>query len=260
MFNRKKLTVKRKARRTRQWFEKVHVYPFPAEEGGEEYFLVDYIKARQVTGYAVISPGQEISKDALKAHQKLFLFYSLTSKIKEDGRMRAGINLDFFQAPLKLMGKEPAPALTEGYQTIETVLALQLKYRTAYENFQKHLAELESAKRPLTAADVQEAVETAAMLDVLQYEIIRTLSEKSALLDNWVEQMKTEKLWERLNKSQQVFYIQLLKNEELMKEESRRMTVVKNDNPDKMLQLNTDKMKTYKRKEQIEQEKALRQP
>lgn len=260
MFNRKKLTVRRKARRTKQWFEKVHVYPFPVEEGGREYFLIDYIKARQVTGNAVISNEQEISRDAFRAHQKLFLFYSLSSKIKEEGRMRAGINTDFFRVPIKLMGDSPAPALKEGYETIETVLALQLKYRNTYNDFQKHLGKIEEEKRPLAEEDLQEAVKTAAMLDVIQFEIIRTLSENSALIEDWIEQMKDAGLWDELNKSQQVFYIQLLKNEELMKEESRRMTVVKHDNPDKMLQLNIDKMKSYKRKEQIEDEKALRQP
>ncbi|SDN75851.1 hypothetical protein [Alkalicoccus daliensis] len=254
------MSLKRQGRKHKQFFEKMQLYPYPVQINGQTYFLINYLKAKATTGSAVISLDQESADEAKKAHRLLFPFYVLHEKINTEGRMRAGINIDFFRSPLELMDANKNASLKPGYDLIDSILELQLKYRKTYDNFQSLLKELESEERSLTDKDLQTAAESAAMLDVLQYQIVHTLGAGTKTLRNWIEAMKQADLWEKLTKAQQVFYQQMLQNEELMLKESKNMPVVKHENFDKMLKLNLDKMKSYKRKEQQEEEAALRHP
>ncbi|WP_147804012.1 hypothetical protein [Alkalicoccus halolimnae] len=260
MINFKKTTIKRKAKRRKNWIEKVLVYPYPVRIKEQDYYLVNYIKAKQITGSAVLSDGTENSADVHKAHEKLHLFYSLTEKIKTEGQMRAGVNIDFFRKPLNLIDEKPQPSLQKGYDSIKTVLNMQLKYKKTYDDFQYTLQYLEDNKQPITSTELDNAIETAAMLDVLQYEIVNTLAKDTPILREWIEEMKKAGLWDRLTKAQQVFYLQLLKNEELMKEESSKMPVVKHESFEKMIKFNKDRLKSFKRQEQQQEVKDLRQP
>lgn len=254
------LSLKRQARKYKHMLEKTHVYPYPALIKENSYYLIDYTKAKRITGNAVISLNGEIAEDAREAHRLLFPFYELAAKIKDEGRMRAGINIDFFKKPLEVMEEKWDDSLKPGYDLINRTLTMQLKYRKTYDEFQSLLQELEDQRRPVTNEDLIRAEESAAMLDVLQYQIVHSLGAGTKILKEWIEAMRAKGIWETLTKAQQVFYQQMLKNEELMLEESKNMPVVKNDNFDKMLKLNIEKMKYYKRKEQKEDEKTLRHP
>lgn len=255
-----KFSIKRQARKYKYMLEKTHVYPYPAAVNNSKYYLIDYTKAKKVTGNAVITLDQEIAADAREAHRLLFPFYELTAKMRDEGRMRAGINIDFFRKPLELMDEHWQESLRPGYNLIQQTLTMQLTYRKTYDEFQSLLQELEDQRRSITSEDVTIAEESAAMLDVLQYQIVHSLGAGTSTLKNWIAEMKTHDLWEKLTKAQQVFYQQMLKNEELMLEESKNMPVVRHDNFDKMLKLNKEKMKSFKRKEQKEDEAALRHP
>lgn len=255
-----KFALKKQARKHKQFFEKIQVFPYPAHVNKRKYYLINYIKSKTITGSAVVSPEEESSHEAKEAHRLLFPFYKLLEKINTEGRMRAGINIDFFRRPLELMIENWNSSMQPGYNLIDKILELQLKYRKSYDNFQTLLTELESEERTLTKEDLQKAEETAAMLDVLQYQIVHTLGAGTKTLRNWINVMKEADLWEKLTKAQQVFYQQMLQNEELMLQESRNMPVVKHENFDKMLKLNQDRLKGYKRKEQQEEEAALRYP
>ncbi|UCZ53406.1 hypothetical protein LGQ02_00940 [Bacillus shivajii] len=257
MFNRLLSQVKKKAKRHKFWMEKVTVYPYSYEINGRRYFLVDFLKMRQPTGTAIFSDKEEVALDAKKAHQRLYQFYRLMEKIQEESRMRAAVDLDFFRTPLKLMDKKSSDKLHDGYELIKSLLSYQLTYKKTYENFWAHLQELKGKRRALTEEDWVFTVETAAKLETLQEQMTKVLAENIERIRTWKGAMKEEGHWDKMTSAEQVFYLQLLETEEVIKEQAKSM---KNFDYDRSLKENVAKLKLYKKKEQKEDERVLRNP
>lgn len=257
MFDLTKLKVRRKARQHKFWLEKVSIYPYPYEVNGVQYFLVDYLKMRHPTGTAVFSNQDEVIQDAKRAHQRLYHIYRLMEKIQEESRMRAGVDLDFFRTPLKLMDKYPDEGLKDGYELIELLLSAQLTYRKTYEQFWVQMKQKKEKRQPLTEADWELTIETAAKLETLQNQMTKDIFDHIGRIRQWKEAMKEKGLWEKMTSAVQVFYLQLLENEDLMKEQVEKL---KNYSYERALNENRTQMKIYMKKEQIEDEKVLRYP
>ncbi|CAM3836315.1 hypothetical protein [Alkalicoccus chagannorensis] len=249
-----------KAKKYRIFVERIRIMPYPVTFEQQSYYLVHYQRWKNVTGRAVFSKEPEHEADARRAFDILYHFYSLMDKIQEDGRMRAGIQLDLFKKPMKKMEEHWHEDLADGHEFLETVLALQLKYRENYDEFQQLLEEMSRGSQSITADIVRRTEKTAAMQDVIQDEIMKKLGAESDRIRSWMKAMKTHGLWEKLTKSEQVFYQQLLHNEALMKEERKKMDVVRHGNYDKMIQLNLDRITEYKKQEKKEAAASLRYP
>ncbi|QKS70526.1 hypothetical protein FLK61_27635 [Paenalkalicoccus suaedae] len=258
MFDRKIRAVKKKARRYKRSFEKIDVFPRPWIEHDKSYYLVDYVRLRKPIGSALFSDEEEVVVEAKAAYKGLYLFNRLAEKIQQDGHMRAQIDVTYFRAPLKMIDKHPHEDLAEGRALIESLLAYQLKYRETYRTFFASLKERAEAKKPISEKDIEEAVHTAALLDVLQYVMIKEIADNTKKIERFIEQMKKHELWESITKGQRVFYTQLIENETIMKEELSNMQIVKHENHEKMLKLNKEKLQYYKQKECKHAEKALR--
>lgn len=212
-------SVKRKARRYKSGFEKVHVYSYPYEVKGRCYYLVDYIRMGRITGNAVFSDEQDNSEDALSALDKLVYFYRLSERVQDEGTMRAKIDLKLFQKPLAVMEEEWDERLRPGYELLDRLLRYQLKYRKTYDETMASLHELRESESALSKQDVSVLEQGATELEAVQFEMLLDLTKEAAEIEAWIDQMKSLGLWEELNSAQQVFYRQLLENEGVMKEE-----------------------------------------
>ncbi|MDQ0254729.1 hypothetical protein J2S74_002108 [Evansella vedderi] len=257
MFNRPSFTVKRKAKRYKRWLEKVYVYPYPYEIAGRNYYLVDYVKLNQPIGSGIFSDTEEVTLDAQKAHRFLYQFYRLSEKIRDEGKMRANVNFDFFKVPLGKMDENPNPKWNEAYAFINDLLNYQLIYKKAYVDFWDHIKERNEKGLPLTEAELDLAIDTAAKLTTIQYHVVKELSRNTDLLNEWKKTMEEADLWKELKSDMKAFYTQLMQNEEVMKEEAKK---VKSDNYDQALKKNRIEMTSYMKKEQRLDEEILRYP
>ncbi|MDG5789860.1 hypothetical protein QA612_20600 [Evansella sp. AB-P1] len=257
MFNRTSFIVKRKAKRYKQWLEKVLVYPYPFEISGRSYFLVDYIKLKQATASGVFSDSEEVVQDAKKAHKYLYQFYRLYEKIRDEGQARAQVNFDFFRVPLAKMDENPNPKWDGAYTFIKNLLSYQLTFRKTYDDFWKHIRERKDENLPLTEEQLELAIYTAAKLDTIQLHVVYELSKRTHVLKEWKKEMEQTGLWKDLKREQQVFYTQLMENEEFLKEEAKK---VKSDNFDQALKINHKTMANYMLKEQKSDQEILRYP
>ncbi|NJP38537.1 hypothetical protein [Alkalicoccus luteus] len=252
--------LKRKARRYKQTFEKVHLYPYPVRVAETDYYYIEYLRSKQPVGYAVFSRHEENTLDAAAAHKQLYPFYHAAGFIKEEARMRAGIQLDLFRKPLAVMEETDQPDLQPGYRLINHLLKVQLKYKQVYDEFQQVLAELEDSGRPIEPDDIEKAVQTAAELEVLQFDMVDSLSRETKTLREWIAIMNRLDLWEKLKRANQVFYQQLVQNESVMRDEAKKMQVVKHDRREKMIQQNADKLRSRMKRSFQDEEKELRYP
>ncbi|MFC4735008.1 hypothetical protein ACFO4L_00290 [Bacillus daqingensis] len=252
--------VKRKARRHKQTFEKIHLYPYPVRVAETDYYYIEYLRSKQPVGYAVISRHEENTLDAAAAHKQLHSFYHLAGFIKEEARMRAGIQLDLFRKPLGVMEEADRNDLQPGYRLINHLLKIQLKYKQVYDQFQNVLAELEDSGRPIEAEDIEAAIQSAAELEVLQFDMIDSLSRQTDTLRDWIALMNRHNLWDKLNRANQVFYQQLVQNESVMRDEAKKMQVVKHERREKMIQQNADKLRSRMKRSFQEEEKERRYP
>ncbi|MBU9713064.1 hypothetical protein [Evansella tamaricis] len=257
MFNRSTLHIKKKAKKYKSWIEKVSIYPYPYEISGRNYYLVDYIRLNQPVASAVISDVEEVFHDAKKAHKYLYQFYRLSEKILEEGRMRAHVNLDFFRVPLAKMDDHPNPHWGDGYKFIKKLLGYQLTLRKTYEDFWDHIKDRKEKNLPLAEAELELAIYTAAKLETIQFHVVFELSRNMDVLLQWKEKMEETSLWKDLKREQQVFYTQLMQNDEFLKNEAKK---VKSENLDEALKINKKSMKYYMLKEQKSDEEILRFP
>ncbi|ADU31034.1 hypothetical protein [Evansella cellulosilytica] len=256
MFNRS-FSVKRKAKKYRYWLEKVSVYPYPFEVSGRNYYLVDYIKMHRPVGTAVFSDEEEVVSDAKKAHRQLFLFYRLYEKIRDEGKMRAQVNLDFFRVPIAKMDEHQNKKWGEGYSFIKKLLGYQLTYKKAYEDFWANMRKIKDESSSLKEDDLELAINTAATLATVQLHVVHELVRNMDVLKNWKKAMDSAGIWTQLKREQQVFYIELMKKNELMEEEAKK---IKSENFDRALKLNKEEMANYMKKEQKSDEGVLRYP
>ncbi|MBU9721492.1 MULTISPECIES: hypothetical protein [Bacillaceae] len=256
MINRSMFTVKRKARRYKKWLEKITIYPYPYEVSGRNYYLIDYVKLNQTIGGAIMSDQEEHHQDVKKAHRNLYLFYRLHEKILE-GKVRASVKLEFFRIPLKRMDETPDPKWKAPYKVINRLLDLQLLYRKTYDDFWEHISEIKEKKLPLKDEELELAINTAAKLETIQYHVVCELANNMDVLKQWKQLMQEKKMWDEMKKEQQVFYTQLMQNEEFMMEEAKK---AKSDNFDKAFKLNKEAMTIYMSKEQKSDYEVLRYP
>ncbi|WP_181186107.1 hypothetical protein [Alkalicoccus urumqiensis] len=252
------MKLKWRARGARRMIEKVKVYPYPVQVQGTPYYLVEYIKFRQPQGRAVIGDPQTLAADVPRAHEILFHFYALSEKIQTDGRMRAAVQIDFFKKPLDLTEDNPHPDLQAGRKQLSKMLQLQLRYRRAYDRFQETLQQLEQSQEPITKQEMEQAEYTAGELEVLQYDLVRTIADNTEDLGGYIRAAEKHGHWEKLTKSQQVFLRQLIKNESLMKQEYQQMDVSRNGPLEERIDKQADKMRSYKHRDQKEEQKLLR--
>ncbi|MFA9557951.1 hypothetical protein ACERII_11645 [Evansella sp. AB-rgal1] len=250
--------VKRKARRYKRWLEKISVYPYPYVIAGLHYYLVDYVKLHKPIGSAIISTdGEEVEKDAKRAHQKLYQFYRLSEKIQEEGKLRAQVNLDLFRAPLAKMDEQPSPKWEEAYAFIKNFLGYQLTYRKTYEDFWQHIQKRSEDNLPITDEELKLAIYTAAKLQTTQEFILKGLADNAGVLKEWKKNMQEADLWKELKRDQQVFFTELMQNEEFMKNEAKK---IKSDNYEQALKMYKQDMESYMKKEQKLDEEILRYP
>lgn len=259
MFNRTSFIVKHKAKRYKQWLEKVKVYPYPVEISGRNYYLIDYVKLKQPVASSIVSDEEEVLQDAMKAHQRLYLFYRILEKIRDEGRMRANVNFDFFRVPMAKMDDHQDTSYNwdKPYAFIKRLLGYQLNYRKTYDDFWAHVEEKKEKNKPLTDESIELAIYTAAKLETIQYHVVLELSQNIDLLQNWRKQMEEAELWKQLKREQQVFYIQLMENGEVMKEEAKN---VKHAEFEQALKINQKQMAAFMKKEQKADESILRYP
>lgn len=249
--------VRRKASRYKRLLEKLYIYPYPFEMSGENYFLVDYLKFRQVKGTAVISSELDRPEEAQKAFRYLYQFYRLSEKIQEEGKVRANVPLKFFQNPLQLMDENPNAKWEDAYAFIKDLLAYQLTYRKTYDDFWSYIEDLETNKKALSETELDLAIYTAAKLEALQQHMVYKISKNVIVIRKWMQTLKDEGLWDELKNDVKAFYTQLTQNEETMKAEARK---IKHEDFDIALKMMRTEMKHYMAREGKRNEEVLRYP
>lgn len=252
--------VRKRAKKYKNWFEKISVNPFPWMIQDRLYFLVTYIKSSEIKGVAILSDIDENPQHAKQAHHPLFLFYRLMNHIHMTGYLRSSIDPLYFKDPLQLSHERASTASLEGHALVQSLYEKQTQFKDVYDRFFTHLSSINRKKQPLLQPEIDLAIETSAMLEILHYEIVSDTAEGFDALKNWVDKMKNEELWDKLNQNQRVFYQQMIQNEESMQEELNSIPVVKHKNSDTMLKLTKEKYAKYKDDKRKEEVKTLRYP
>ncbi|WP_280770160.1 hypothetical protein [Salipaludibacillus daqingensis] len=252
--------VRKRAKKYRNWFEKISVNPFPWLIHDKNYFLITYTKSSHIQGVAILSDSKENPQHAKQAHQPLFLFYRLMNHIHMTGYMRSNIDLTYFKDPLKLSSEREITASQEGHDLVQTLLDKQSQFKGIYDHFFTHLSSLNKQQQPISQTELELAIETSSMLEILHYEIMSEMFEGFDALKIWFDTMKDEGLWEKLNQNQRVFFQQMIQNESNMEEELNNVPVVKHKNRDKMLKLTKEKYAKFKEDKRKEESKTLRYP
>lgn len=251
------LKVRKNANRFKRPLEKVYIYPYPFEISGMKYFLVDYLQLRQVKGTAVVSTELKHENDARKAFRYLYQFYRLSEKIQSEGKVRANVHLTFFRTPLQVMDEYPNEKWHEGYSFIKELLAYQLTYRKTYDDFWNHLQQLEKDKMPLTEKELDLAIYTAAKLEAIERHIVYIIYKNVYALRDWIKGMEEAGLWDEFKNDIKAFYMQLTQNENVMRQEARK---IKHENIDIAIKIMQKEMKHYMSFKRRRDEEVLRYP
>lgn len=252
--------VRKRAKKYKNRFEKISVNPFPLVIQGKMYFLVTYTKSSTIQGVAILSDIDGNSQHAKQAHQPLFLFYRLMNHIHMTGYLRSSIDPKYFKDPLQFSHENESTGSLEGHALIQFLYDKQMKFKEIFDHFFTHLSSLNRQKQAISQQEVELAIETSAKLELLNYEIILATAEGFDNLIDWVNTMKDEEIWEKLNQNQRVFYLQMIQNEEGMQKELNSTPVVKHKNSDKMLKLTKEKYAKFKDDKRKQEAKTLRYP
>lgn len=252
--------VRKRAKKYKNWFEKISVNPFPWMIHDRLYFLITYTKSSAIQGVAIISDIDENKQHAKQAHQPLFLFYRLMNHIHTTGYLRSNIDPKYFNDPLQLSLENESTASHEGHTLLQLLYDKQVQFKDVFDEFFTHLSSLNRQQQPISQLEIDLAIETSAKLELLNYDIILETAEGFDALKNWVLAMKDKGLWEKLNQNQRVFYQQMIQNEEGMLEELRSIPVVNQKNSEKMYKQTKEKYAKFKDDKRKQEAKTLRYP
>ncbi|WP_416149013.1 hypothetical protein ACM26V_22545 [Salipaludibacillus sp. HK11] len=253
--------ARKRAKKYKNWFETISLNPFPWLINDRLYFMITYMKRNTIQGVAIVSDKkQESVNDAREAHHPLFLFYRLMNHIHATGQLRSNIDPSYFEDALQLSQNHGLDDLKDGQALIQSLYEKQTHFKEIFENFFAHLALVQRKKQPLSKEEIQLAIHTSASLEMLHYEIILETAENFQVLNNWVETMQKEKLWDDIKQPQRVFYLQMIRNKNAMEEELKNLPVVKHKNRDEMLKLTKEKYASFKDDARKKELNELRYP
>lgn len=233
----------KKGKKYKKWSEQMLVNPFYWVENGKPYYAVVYLSGGQSVASGFFSTEEgEVKEDALRAHPKLAIMSELSSNIFSIGEERAAIGTDYFTDLLAI------PFESEEQQAVagRKVFAEQLKYQQEFIAFMKEFTHYYDhdvlVRGELEETDIQKVQETAITLQLHQYQIGTTLQKHADDLKKFEAYLKTRKEWKKLKKDSRSFIKGILSRMDASKKELAALNVIVDEDPNKMFQLNYDKM------------------
>lgn len=215
--------IHKKAKAYKKFGEKIAIYPYPFEIDGENYYFVDYILMRKPMGSAVISIGEENDKKAREAYHHLYSFYGYSGILENEALARLQVDLNYLREPLEKMDAHSQVNWGKGYEFIRFMLDYQLLFKSIYHEFVEHINSHQIKQdHPLTKVEIDLAHETAAKLEAIKYHVMLELSENIDELKKWKKEMQKSGLWDKLKRHTENFYNQLIRSEDVTKEEAKK--------------------------------------
>jgi hypothetical protein len=227
------------------------------------YIIYPYIKKNsKVKGYSVISEGEYVISDALKAFEKLVLYTAFSNNYFSIGEQRARINEDFLFIPVKyideyLANNDKNIHLQKGRDILLEFGELHREFKERVNNFSNHYDNHILKMNVVNDKEYERLIEVLVHIGRLQFLQGKLLIENFQLLKSMENEMNNKKIMSLLPIENQTFIKQLLSSTketensmeelEIQKEISHLPTDQKNEKAKKLFyKRGLDKLPRYK--------------
>ncbi|WP_345242930.1 hypothetical protein [Pontibacillus salipaludis] len=186
--------LEKEAKKYKNFFEKVNIYPLAYQFNGDRFYYVAYVKGNsQLKGQAIISTQKSINqKEFEQVFWNLTLMKQLTHSIDTDGKVRANIDMTPFNKVKTFlkdcldsnrMTEDKNATLKRVLHAFELNIEMQDELVKTFENYDKHIQSIIHDFGHFTEEDLSDTLHVLAVIDYLQYKQLYVLWEVSEDVD-----------------------------------------------------------------------------
>jgi hypothetical protein len=209
--------LKKQANKHKKFLEnKVLINPFSYEINNVDYYLAIYERGNKLKGYTVISEGEYVEDDAIKAFEKLILFTAYVNKFFEIEKAKMNLSPESFRNIytvlddyLKSNQNDDLSKGREKISELENLLGeLQLKIKTYTHHYDNHIL----VHNTLDEHEESKVIEAMSHVNRLQYLQGKTLIESFNDLRNMYKEMRRLNLVQKLSEYDQTVLKEISNN------------------------------------------------
>lgn len=252
--------ILKKGKKYKKWTEGMGVNPFYWVENGNPYYVVIYMGGTKSTASAFFTTGKENKEDALRAHPPLATFSELSTNIFDYGAKRADVGMGYYTKLMAIPFHSTDEQAAEGREAFAELSKYQDEYNELFKEFTHYYDHDVLVREKLEESDIVKVQETVVKADLLQYRIGTALQKHGKDIVKFVEYLESREEWEKLDRSNQIFIKEITKNMSKAKKELDDLNLIIDEDPERMFQLNYDKLVEDIKKSMANQRKNIRYP
>lgn len=254
-----KLLMK-KVKRYKKWTEGVFVNPIYWEVNGTPYYMAGFTKYNQAIATAYLTIGQENLQDALEAQPNLAIFADLSNNIFNIGMDRLKIPIAFYTKPLNIPVHTENPTIHQGREAFAKLWQVQQNFNELMKDYQTYYDHDVLIRKKLSYTDIVKTQETANMVNMFQYQTLKTLLDSNEHIKKFAGYLETTEHWSNLSKEDRKFIKGITENAETMRKNLASLELIEDDDFARMTKLNYDYMIEKNKKIIESQRQYIRYP
>lgn len=254
-----KLLLK-KLKKHKKWTEGVFVNPVYWEVDGIPYYMAGFTKNNESVATAYLTIGEENLQDALVAQPKLALFADLSNNIFNVGMDWLKIPTDFYTKPLNITLQTQDSEVKKGREAYAQLWDTQQKVNSLVKDYKEYFDNDVLIRKRLSEADVVKTQETANMLNIYQYCALKILLDQNDEIKSFASYLKKSDEWSTFNREDRKFILGITENVVKMQKNLVGLDVIKDEDFERMTQLNYDYMIEKNKKIITGQRQYIRYP
>ncbi|MGI2329012.1 hypothetical protein [Planococcus sp. YIM B11945] len=254
-----KLLMK-KLKKFKKWTENVFINPIYWKVNNKPYYMAWFTKNHVLVGTAFVTIGEETLEEVMVAQPKLLLFVDLSTIIFQVGAARLKIESSFYINPLNIAVATKNREVLQGREAYAELWSIQQKFNRLVRDYRYYYDHDVLARQEITDADVEKTQKIANQVNMYQYMTLTTLLEKNGEIRSFADFLETTKGGKELEEEQLAFVKGITENREIMYQSLRRLNMAIDEDEEKMLQLNYERMIEKNNKIIESQRKFIRYP
>jgi len=233
----------KKGKKYKKWSEQILVNPFYWVENGKPYYPVVYLSGGKSVASGFFSTEEgEVKEDAYRAHPPLAIFADLSTNIFNIGEERAAVGTGYFIDLLAVPFQSDDEQAAKGREVFAELLKQQQDFIAIMKEFTQYYDYEVLVRGELVESDILKVQETAITLQLLQYRIGTNLQKHADNLKKFEGYLKTRKEWKKLKKDSRSFIKGMLSRMGVAKKELAALKIIVDENPDKMFEMNYERL------------------
>lgn len=235
--------ILKKGKKYKKWSEQMLVNPFYWVEGGKPYYVVVYLSGGRSVASGFFSTEEgEVNEDAYRAHPKLSIFSELSTNIFTIGEERAAVGTGHFIDLLAVPFQNGDERAAKGREVFAGLLKDQQEFIAIMKEFTSYYDHDVLVRGKLEESDILKVQETVITLQLLQYRMGTAIQKHVAELQSFEDYLKSREEWKKLKKDSQSFIKGMLSRTGAARKELDALNVIVDEDPEKMFQLNYERM------------------